>query len=386
MFLAPVPAPGSAAASASADFYVPPSPLPAGEHGTLVRHQPSVVPATLLASARRIMYLSEDARGSAIAVTGTVIVPLAPWLGGGQRPVIGFAPGTQGLGDACAPSKLLQSGLEYEEVMIATLVTAGYAVVVTDYEGLGTPGVHTYMNRASQAHALLDGVRAAQDLPAVPDAGPVGLYGYSQGGGAAAAAAEVEAAYTTELDVRGAAIGAPPADLADVGRSLDGSMAAAFLGYAVVGLEAAYPDQVNLDDYLNERGEELADAVVDECVWESLPRYAFTRSSTLTEDGRPVADYLVEEPFVSLVADQRIGSRPPQVPTFVAHSLLDDIVPYPQGRQMAREWCAGGAQVRFETIGAPTHVLAMPEFGTRAVPWLARALNGRPGAANCGLF
>jgi len=379
----PVPVPAAAAAAAE-DFYTPPSPLPPGGPGQLIRSEPVLVPATLLASARRIMYRSVGARGGPVAITGTVIVPLTPWIGGGKRPVIGFAPGTQGLGDTCAPSRLLRSGLEYEQVMIAALVTLGFAVVVTDYEGLGTPGEHPYMNRASQAHAVLDAVRAAQALPAVPDAGPVGLFGYSQGGGAVAAAAEVEATYASELDVRGAAIGAPPADLAAVGRTLDGSLAAAFLGYAVLGLETAYPDQVHLDDYLNDRGEQLADAIVRECVWESLPKYAFTQTSTLTEDGRPVADYMGEEPFATLVAEQRLGERAPQVPTLVAHSPLDDIVPYGQGRQMARDWCARGAQVRFDTILTPTHIAAMPEFGTRAVPWLAKVLKGSPGGSSCG--
>jgi hypothetical protein len=165
---------------------------------------------------------------------------------------------------------------------------------------------------------------------------------------------------------------------------LDGGLAVAFLGYAVVGLEAAYSDQVHLDDYLNDRGEQLADDILRQCVWESLPRSAFTQSSTLTEDGRPVAAYLDEEPFASLVAEQRIGSRPPRIPTFVAHSSLDDIVPYGQGRQMAREWCAGGAAVTFATLTTPTHLAAMPEFGVRAVPWLARALQGKPAPSTCG--
>lgn len=381
-----MPAPATATATAQSvagDFYTPPSPLPSEQPGALVKQQPMVVPAALLATARRIMYVSEGARGEATAVTGTVLVPLAPWLGGGKRPLIGYAPGTQGLGDGCAPSKLMAVGLEYEEVTIAALVALGYAVVLTDYQGLGTPEEHPYMNRASQAHAVLDAVRAAQALPAVPDGGPVGLFGYSQGGGAVAAAAEVEASYAPELDVRGVAAGAPPADLTAVARSLDGSFAAAFLGYAVLGLEAAYPDQVRLDDHLNARGEQLADAIVRECVWESLPKYAFTRTSTLTEDGRPVADYLDEEPFATLLAEQRIGPRAPQVPVFVGHSRLDDIVPFAQGRQMARDWCAGGAEVAFAPLTTPTHIAAMVEFGVRAVPWLARALKGNPDPPAC---
>ena len=59
-----------------------------------------------------------------------------------------------------------------------------------DYEGLGTAGVHTYMDRVSQGRATLDVIRAAQRLDGtgLSAGSPVGIMGYSQGGGAAAAA------------------------------------------------------------------------------------------------------------------------------------------------------------------------------------------------------
>src|SRR4051812_47407344 len=57
------------------DFYTPPDPLPAGEHGALVRYQaePDFSPGG--GTAYRVMYLSESLAGDPIAVTGTVIVP-----------------------------------------------------------------------------------------------------------------------------------------------------------------------------------------------------------------------------------------------------------------------------------------------------------------------
>ncbi len=95
------------------------------------------------------------------------------------------------------------------------MLARGYSVAVTDYEGLGTPGSHTYMARASQAHAVLDVVRAAQRLgnPELVAGGPVALAGYSQGGGASAAAVELAAQYAPELNLKGAYAGAVPADL-----------------------------------------------------------------------------------------------------------------------------------------------------------------------------
>ncbi|PRC53153.1 triacylglycerol lipase, partial [Mycobacterium sp. ITM-2017-0098] len=83
--------------------------------------------------------------------------------------------------------------LEYELLIIQRMVKRGWAVVVTDYEGFGTPGVHTYVNRLASGHAVLDAARAARQLPGTGLApeGPVALYGYSQGGAATASAAEL---------------------------------------------------------------------------------------------------------------------------------------------------------------------------------------------------
>ena len=93
------------------------------------------------------------------------------------------AAGAYGQGDECAPSRLsirayFSSGLDitlgYEEMFIATMVARGFAVVVTDYEGLGTTGVHTFANRLAQAQAVLD----AAVPPAAADyvSGPMGRW------------------------------------------------------------------------------------------------------------------------------------------------------------------------------------------------------------------
>lgn len=374
---------------AAADFYTPPASLPAGQDGDVIRSEAMTVHGGLQAKAQRIMYLTRNTHGEQIAVTGTVLTPHSPWLGLGPRPVIGYAVGTQGLADQCAPSKQLETGLEYEGLYISGLLMRGYGVAVTDYEGLGTPGEHTYVNRAAQGQAVLDSVRAAQRLPAadLPDNGPVATFGYSQGGGASASAAELQPTYAPELKLKAAYAGAVPAELKSVGKSLDGSYAVALLGYAVSGLEAAYPDKIDLSQYLNEKGMQLLEDGRKECLVESLALHAFTKSETLTKDGRPVAAYMDEEPFNSLVNEQRLGNRKPAVPTLVLHSQLDDIVPFEQGRQMARDWCAKGARVQFQSLQLPTHVGAIPNTAPYVFPWLEAALaSPLPPPSNCGSF
>jgi len=379
-------------AAADDDFYRPPEELPAS-NGAIVRSRPTTFyldPARttpVRADAHRVMYRSTDAHGEPMAVTGTVLTPDRPWQGTGERPVVGYAVGTQGLGDQCAPSRQLAAGTEYEGGFLQGLLERGYGVVVPDYQGLGTPGVHTYVVREAQAHAVLDGVRAAQRLEAadLPDAGPIAISGYSQGGGASAAAAELQSAYAPELDVRGAYAGAVPADLAAVATFLDGGPYAGFLLYAVNGLTAAYPELDTLD-LLNARGDAAFHETQEQCVDETVGDYALTRSETLTESGRPLADFLDTEPYRSVVAEQRIGQRAPQVPVLVVHSALDDVVPYHQGRQMARSWCEHGTRVRFDTLLAPTHAGAFVGAFPVAFQWLEQRFSGAPAPTNCGWF
>ncbi|GHF56485.1 dienelactone hydrolase [Amycolatopsis bartoniae] len=382
-----------AAPAGATDFYDPPSPLPAGAPGDIIRHQAAqffLDPVKLLpapAKAQRILYRSTDSADQPIAVSGTVLTPTAPWTGPGARPIISYAAGTQGMGDQCAPSKALAVGQEYEGTFISGLLARGYAVVVTDYEGLGTPGVHTYVNRKAEGYAVLDAIRAAQRLPeaGLPADGPVAIAGYSQGGGASAAAAELQGTYAPELDLKGAYAGAPPADLTPVAENLDGHYAVGFLMFAVASINAAYP-QLDIPAVLNDKGKALEAQVENECVGDAILDHAFTRTADLTADGRPITAYLGEEPYASVVAEQRIGTIPPKAPVLVAHSALDDIVPFEQGRQMARDWCAEGATVQFDTLAAPTHVGGFVAAYPLAFAWLDGRLHGAAATSNCGEF
>ncbi|WP_216207237.1 lipase family protein [Amycolatopsis aidingensis] len=385
---------GAPSAGADEAFYTPPSPLPAGQNGDVIKSQPSFI---LGSQATRIMYLSRDSKGATIPVTGTVMVPDKPWTGGGKRPIVAYAPFTAGLGDKCAPSKTMAGegdgdiSTTFQTGFVNALLEKGIAVAQTDYEGLGTPGDHTYVMRAAEAHAVLDVIRAAQRLPdtGLPADGPVGITGYSQGGGGSAAAVELAPDYAPELDMRGAYVGAPPADLGVLAKSLDGSYAVAFLGFALVGLNTAYPETEILTKLANEKGKELYDTARDICTIEALLKYPFTQSRTLTKDGRPVSAYLGEEPFRSILAELKIGNRKPEAPVLVEHAPLDDIVPYGQGKQMAKDWCAQGATVQFKDLPAPpafAHVGGVPAAMSNSANWLADRLSGEPATDNCGKF
>jgi len=293
--------PAVAPAVTGADFYTPPANVGVYANGAIIKYEDSAV-AYLGVPAKRIMYRSNDVNNQPVAVTGTLLQATAPWRGPGARPLVSYAVGTIGQGDQCAPSKLFNQGLEYEAAPLFPMLAAGVDVVVTDYEGLGDPTrVHTYVNRVDEANAVLDAAIAAKKLGAmgvpgvdVPAAGKVGIYGYSQGGGAAAAATELQHAYAPSLDslLVGTAAGAPPADLAKVAENIDGGSLAGAFGYTINGLIQDYPEITKADtpgniySLLNDQGKNVLAATAGECVAETALRFA---SSTPAATPRAVS-------------------------------------------------------------------------------------------------
>ncbi|MFB7588749.1 alpha/beta fold hydrolase [Streptomyces sp. NPDC056169] len=378
---------GEAAAAADQPRTLRPTSRPAA-NGDAISSEPAVFYLDPLkaikvkASVHRIMYRTTDRTGRAIAVTGTVLSPTTPRAG--QRPIIAFAPGTQGLADKCAPSRQLAEGTEYEALPIKKLLDQGYAVVVTDYQGLGTPGVHTYLDREAQGRAVLDSVRAAQRLDAVdlPDAGPVALYGYSQGGAAAASAAELAPTYAPELKIRGAVVGAPPADMNKVAASMDGSAYGAFFNYALSGLATSYG--IDIGPYLTAHGKRVTNDLRDNlCTTQALAKYPFLNSRFLTVDGRPLTERLGRVPWDTIVAEQQLGKRRPAVPVLLSHSALDDVIPQQVAKTLAADWCRLGTTVKFSGNIVPGHIAATEATSADGLPWLADRFVNRTAPTTC---
>nr|WP_306044044.1 lipase family protein [Nocardia cyriacigeorgica] len=395
-------------AAAAPDFYTPPTELPA-ERGAVIKTES--MPLFLMTpgtegwpvQGQRVMFTSRTQDDSPVAVTGTYIDATQPWQGEGERPTIVIAPGTTGQGDQCALSRAFSVGLHVsteplslsanqEAASAAAWNALGARVFVTDYIGLGTPGVHTYTNRVETGQVVLDAARTANRLANTGPETPLALWGYSQGGGASAAAAELQPTYAPELNLKGVWAGAPIADLMDVVERIDGSLIGAAIGFAINGYAARYPD-VNkiLEERVSPAGHAVLDALKNECIADIITTRPFTHTSSLTVDARPILDHLREVPSAEGVLDeQRIGRMKPTSPVLITHGRNDDTVPYGQGRQLAQDWCDSGATVTFRTNDLPPIAPGTtfgnhfgPElidgFGTNnAISYLMDRLAGKP--------
>jgi pimeloyl-ACP methyl ester carboxylesterase len=350
---------GDPAAAPGPDFYAPPTQLPANP-GDVIRTQGVPLGGRDDVSGTAVLYRSTSVSGAANAVSGTLYVPNAEWTGGGSRPVVAFAPGTQGAGDRCAPSQTLPAGTNYELNTVNALLDRGWAVAVTDYEGMGTPGNPTYIIKDAEAHALLDVARAAQRIPGsgVTADSPVGLFGYSQGGQASAAAAEIEAAYAPDLDIRGVVAGGVPVQLEAL-VALNGTDFFSFVAFAALGLDTAYPE-LDLASYLNADGQALFDqATAGEgvCLGDGLKLGAGKSIDDLTNENP-----LASPDWLARIAEQELGSTAPTVPAYVYHGSEDQVIPPAQTAALTAAWCAGGADVVYATY--PVDHLAGVTEGT----------------------
>jgi hypothetical protein len=358
-------------------FYNPPDPLPAGSPGDIIWYRPAASPAAG-AVAWQVLYLSTKADGSPTAVSGTVLVPTSAYPG--TRPVVGYAPGTQGWGPQCAPSKEMASGSFDEQFAVNNLLAKGWAVTVTDYPGLGTPGPEVYNVGIPEGYSVLDLLRAATRLPVagLSASAPMGIEGYSQGGGAAGWAAQLHRRYAPELRLKGVAMGGTPANLQAVAANINGTIWFAFLAGTAIGFNAAYPS-VNLNGYLNAAGRAAFGQLETMCQAQGLLTFAGKRIEDYTVGGvNPIND----PPWKAVLDENDLGAIKPDVPVLQTHGLLDEIIPYGVEQSLHRQWCAMGVASQLDGYLGDHVLTALLDQGD-TVNWLSGRLAGAPPPGNC---
>ena len=250
-------APGTAAAAEKPQrgpsklaFFDPPAELPS-RHGKLIwqRRAHGEVPLASAASTRLILYTSKTPGGEIAATSGSVSVPegRAPKRG---WPVVSYGHGTTGIADVCAPTRNNQFSpasdyISYIDPQLNDWLEAGYAVVRSDYQGLGTPGSHPYLIGEAEGRGVLDAVSAARRLDSSIGRRML-LAGHSQGGHAVLFAAGEADEYSPKLKLRGTVAYAPGSHILQQAQSLElltePSGLSALAAMIVSGASTASPD------------------------------------------------------------------------------------------------------------------------------------------------
>ena len=342
---------------AGAKFYNPPKHFPK-KHGSLIwqRKAKGITPIANAKSNTLVLYSSKTINGKATAVSGIVSVPKgkAPKHG---WPVITYAHGTTGTADACAPTRSPASSLQapyttYIDPQLQAWTKAGYAVVRTDYEGLGTPGTHGYLVGVDEGRAVLDIVAAAQDLN--PDIGKRFLIaGHSQGGHAALFAAGLARKWGKGLKLRGTVAYAPASHLADQAELLPALTApsplSALVTLIVQGASTVTPE-VQVQQILSDQVLALYPQVKRTC----LPQLGASDSLGGVPPSEVERDGVDDSALLRVLGEQNPAVRT-KAPILLAQGTADTTVFPFLTDQLNDELTALGDEVDYQKFPGVTH-------------------------------
>ena len=349
-----------------------------GRPGVLLREealprQPDMAAADVSV---RILYTSTDARwrSGRVPVSGTLYLPSGAPPSEGW-PLLAWGHGTAGVADTCAPSWTTHD--TRDATYLNRWLEAGFAVVVTDYQGLGGPGPHPYLYWQAEARSILDSARAA--FAARPNliANRVVVAGQSQGAGAALGVARLARKYAPDVQVLGIVATGPNSTFPEGPVAVPvRNSSNMFLSFVSGGLR---DDGPAIDDIVSPRGRQLLDTARRACTDElaALARSLEVRSlaDTLSITLEQLAPHRIP------VTDMPMG--PTKFPLLIATGLADDTVePFRQYAVVAA-LCSSSNNVTWRRYEGLDHDEALNGSFDDSLAFARSLLAGETVSGNC---
>ena len=356
--------------------------------GKLLRSEPLPETIGLSSAGRQLRILYSSTSGfdskTPIVVSGALFLPKGKPPKGGW-PVIAWAHGTVGLADICAPS---WAGRSYRDtVYLNRWLEEGYAVVATDYEGLGVSGPHPLINIPAISYGVLDSIRAV--VNGVPDvANNAVIVGQSQGGAAAFGAASYAPTYAPDIHLKGA-VGTgviynrapelgplPPPPVKANPNVFDEAIVYSLFGFVVA---QQFDPALQFSDLFTAKGIPLAEKARTGClaaVEGDAAFGAFTRAETfLDTPGERYRRFLAS-------ADDRTArySRYPtlklQVPIFIGTGASDLTPSALNQLTLMKDACAAGSVVEGHVYAGLGHSATVNASLRDSVPFVKKVFAG----------
>lgn len=339
-----------------------------------------------------IKYTSLDTDGSEIQEYTRAYIPRLTT--DAKIPMLALAPGTTGIGDACAAS-LEQPAVanwgNYES-HAAAYAGQGYAVVIPDYEGMrDSTRIHHYMVGQLEGRAVLDAVRATYSLSDYKNLDPNQLFlaGYSQGGQAVAWADQIAPSYTPKLNVTGVVAFAPVSDItATLAGPLGGSTTTWFGPYLFVSFADYYHQTFPLDMMLQPPWiPNLRSDVFGHCintVTKFWPNPAAVYTPAFLADLKDPAAFQTNYPDLARdIAQNQPWQLATGTPKLINQGQKDNVILPAQQAQALPTICRGAGPVQLQYYADVTHYNVMVKSFKDTLAWMTKATAGQPLTTSC---
>lgn len=359
-------------------FYTPPDPLPSNP-GTVIRTEPLGVDVPG-AEALRMLYVSQRPDGTPAASGAMLFIPNAPAPSAG-RPVVAWAHGTVGMGNACAPSRS-SNPLADTANWLDQMLELGYVVVATDYIGLGTPGDELYLVNEAEVRDVVNSVRAVRNIQAASASNRYAVWGHSQGGHTSLWTGHLGEKLAPELDLVGVAAAAPAAELVDIMSAQWNTLIGWGIGPEVMVSWPVMDSSLDPASIMTGAGASSYERLAQECTSD--------RSLSLELIARTAAreDFFSSNPvdapgWRDYAQAQTPPPMPADIPVFIAQGTADQVVLAWPNARLIDSWCAEGSTIASLWMGGVDHIPAATTAGPEAVRWIADRFAGDTAPRTC---
>ena len=323
----------------------------------------------------RVIYESESILGEPIEVSGLI---LAPDLNSEEsRPVLSVAHGTVGLADQCAPSR--QEPLANLE-LIRPFIEAGWVVVASDFEGLGSDGIHHYIVGESEARGVFDIVRAAKNIEGINADGPLVVWGHSQGGHAALHASQRWLDLAPELNLVGVAAGAPPSQFPLLRSFLQSGPFQGYLVMVGASFGSAYPE-LDYESLIKSEYLPLLEELEKGCTG-----HVFEIFNPIPYEELVTVDDVFSLPdWNARLTENDTNQRNVQVPTVILHGTDDEQIPFIASQLLLDQLCAFSlsAPVELREYPGTNHGTSVTAYWDDLINWSNERISGAPANNQC---
>lgn len=344
------------------------------------------IPSTLALS--RIVYQSKTLDGGLAPVSAYILWPYHPRRGRKTVPLVSWGHGTSGSTVECAPSHIRNLWDNFKAPF--ALAQAGYAVVATDYAGLGVPYypdgskiVHPYLANPAAGNDVLYAAQAAQAAFPATMSREFVVFGHSQGGGAAWAAAEQQVSARIP-GYLGSIAAAPVIDNIASARDKNSSMG---LLTTALGTVSILPE-VRLSDVLTPLGEGFVNAIdeIGSCDSGFVTLLSGLSSAADIPPKFAKDDFLHSDAADKISALTRVGGTKFAGPMLVFHGTEDEVLDEKATHEAVRRTCemCPDSELEYVRVQGLGHNPVMMGAQQLWMEWIDERFEKGPHKNECG--